>query len=153
MAQLTREEKVFIVLNYTRTQRSTAVENAFQARFPGRNPPAPSTILRNVQKYLNAGTSLNLLKAIRAEEDPFELQKILKLSELDLLQQNFERSNSRVHLTVWAAVCGNGLIIGPYFFDGNVNGNAYLRIQCLTTTACLHSMDSVRYAQVHNALY
>ena len=41
---------------------------------------------------------------------------------------NFERSNSRVHLTVWAAVCGNGLIIGPYFFDGNVNGNAYLRM-------------------------
>ena len=39
---------------------------------------------------------------------------------------DFERSNSRVHLTVWAAVCGNGLIIGPYFFNGNVNGNAYL---------------------------
>ncbi len=71
----------------------------------------------------------------------------------DLLQQNFEKSNSRVHLTVWAAVCGNGLIIGPYFFHGNVNGNAYLGIQCLTTTACLHSTDSARYAQVHNALY
>ena len=41
---------------------------------------------------------------------------------------NFERSNSCVHLTVWAAVCGNGLIIGPYAFDGNGNGNAYLRM-------------------------
>ena len=27
---------------------------------------------------------------------------------------NFERSNSRVQLTVWAALCGNGVIIGPY---------------------------------------
>ncbi len=58
MAQLTREQRVFIVLNYTQTQSSTAVQNAFQARFPGHNPPAPSMILRNVQKYLNAGTSL-----------------------------------------------------------------------------------------------
>ncbi len=44
---------------------------------------------------------------------------------------NLERSNSRVHLTVWAAVCGNGLIIGPYFLDGNVNGNACLRSRML----------------------
>ena len=62
MAQLTREERVFIVLNYTQTQSSTTVQNAFQARCPGHNPPAPSTILRNIQKYLNAGTSLNLNK-------------------------------------------------------------------------------------------
>ena len=32
------------------------------------------------------------------------------------------------HLTVWAALCGNGLIFGPYFFVQNVNGIAYLRI-------------------------
>ena len=32
---------------------------------------------------------------------------------------NFERSNSRAKLTVWAALCGNGVILGPYFFDGN----------------------------------
>ena len=41
---------------------------------------------------------------------------------------NFERSNSRVRLTVWAALCGNGVIIGPYFFEGNVNGIVYLRM-------------------------
>ena len=42
---------------------------------------------------------------------------------------NFERSNSRVQLTVWAAVCGNGVIIGPYCSKGiNVNGSAYLRM-------------------------
>ena len=36
--------------------------------------------------------------------------------------------NSRVQPTVWAALCGNGVIIGPYFFEGNVNGTAYLRM-------------------------
>ena len=42
---------------------------------------------------------------------------------------NYERSNSCVHLTVWAALCGNGLICGPYFnFEQNVNGIAYLRM-------------------------
>ena len=41
---------------------------------------------------------------------------------------NFERSNSREHLTVWAALCGNGMIFGPYFFERNVNGISYLRM-------------------------
>ncbi len=85
MAQLTSEQRVFIVLNYTQTQSSTAVQNAFQARFPGRNPPAPRTILRIVRKYLNALTSLNLSKGNsgrRRSIRSFELQKILKLSEI-----------------------------------------------------------------------
>ena len=30
--------------------------------------------------------------------------------------------------SAWAALCGNGVILGPYFFDGNVNGLAYLRM-------------------------
>ena len=58
MVQLTTEQRVFIVINYTLTQNTTAVRNAFQERFPERNPPALSTILENVRKYLNAGTSL-----------------------------------------------------------------------------------------------
>ena len=41
---------------------------------------------------------------------------------------NFERNDSRAKLTVWAALGGNGLLVGPYFFDGNVNGIAYLRM-------------------------
>ena len=41
---------------------------------------------------------------------------------------NFERTNSRAKLTIWAALCGNGVILGPYFFDGNVTGLAYLRM-------------------------
>ena len=41
---------------------------------------------------------------------------------------NFEKSNSREHLTVWAALCGIGMIFGPYFFERNVNGITYLRM-------------------------
>ena len=225
MVQLTTEQRVFIVTNYTLTQSTTAVRNAFQERFPDRNPPAPSTILENVRKYLNAGTSLNLNKGnsgrrrtIRTAENIDDVRDLLqqnphvsarrnpipisrtsfnRITRLEIkwhpyrmhvrhellpgdfarrlrfsiwfnercrlenfldsfligdeasfvmngevntqnVRQyapkghrpafNFERSNSRVHLTVWAALCGNGLIFGPYFFVQNVNGISYLRM-------------------------
>ena len=41
---------------------------------------------------------------------------------------NFERTNSRAKLTIWATLCGNGVILGPYFFYRNVTGLAYLRM-------------------------
>ncbi len=87
MAQLTREQRVFIVLNYTQTQSSTMVQNAFQARFPGRNPPAPSPILRNVQKYLNAGRSLNLNKGNSGRRRSIRTAENIEAVR-DLLQQN-----------------------------------------------------------------
>ena len=59
MVQLATEQRVFIVTNYMRNQSTTGVRNAFQQRFPDRNPPSPSTILSNVRKYLNEGTNLN----------------------------------------------------------------------------------------------
>ena len=62
MVQLTIEQRVFVVLHYTKTQSIAAVQNAFLERFPDRNPPCKTTILRNFQKYSNAGTSLNLNK-------------------------------------------------------------------------------------------
>jgi len=39
---------------------------------------------------------------------------------------NYDVSMSREKVMVWAAVCGNGTVIGPYFFEENVNGVAYL---------------------------
>ena len=41
---------------------------------------------------------------------------------------NFERNASREKLHIWAAICGNGVILGPYFFDRNVTGIVYLRM-------------------------
>ena len=40
----------------------------------------------------------------------------------------FQRLNSREKLGVWAALVGDGTLIGPFFFDGNLNGNGYLRM-------------------------
>ena len=31
-------------------------------------------------------------------------------------------------LTIWAVLCGNGVILMPYLFYGSVNGLAYLRM-------------------------
>ena len=41
---------------------------------------------------------------------------------------NFERHVFRAKLTVCAALCGNGVLLGPYFFRENVNGQAYLNM-------------------------
>ena len=35
---------------------------------------------------------------------------------------------SREKLSVWIGLCGNGELIGPFFFDGYVNGEAYLQM-------------------------
>ena len=49
---------------------------------------------------------------------------------------NFERMNPLEKLTIWAALCSNGVILGPYFFDQNVNCLAYLRMlnECFSAT-------------------
>ena len=37
----------------------------------------------------------------------------------------YEKSQSREKLHVWVGLCGNGKIIGPHFFNRNVNGRTY----------------------------
>ena len=41
---------------------------------------------------------------------------------------NFQQNISREKVTVWSGLCGNSVIIGPIFFEGNVNGVAYLQM-------------------------
>ena len=62
MVQLTREQRVFGVLHYTRMQSIAAVQNDFYEQFPERNPPCKTTILRNFYKCSYEGTNLNLNK-------------------------------------------------------------------------------------------
>ena len=40
----------------------------------------------------------------------------------------YEVSASKLKLMVWMGVCGNGTVLGPFFFDGNVNGAKYLEM-------------------------
>ena len=44
------------------------------------------------------------------------------------LEHAFSKSMSREKLSVWIGLCGNGAIIGPFFFEGNVNGEACLQM-------------------------
>ena len=63
------------------------MQNAFQARFPGRNPPVPSTILRKINKYLNAGMSLNLNKGNSSRRRSIQTAENIEAVR-DVLQQN-----------------------------------------------------------------
>ena len=55
MMQLTMEQRVFLVKSYSFVE----VQRLFALRFPNRNPLHKKNIWKNVQKYLNHGTSLN----------------------------------------------------------------------------------------------
>ena len=52
MGQLTSEQHAFIIEAYARTNSFRTVQNEFRERFPDRNIPSKSTILRNVQLFL-----------------------------------------------------------------------------------------------------
>ena len=61
--QLTVEQRVFMVSTYFETKSYNAVREAFVQRFPGRNAPCKNTVYKNIQKYKENGTSLNLNKS------------------------------------------------------------------------------------------
>ena len=99
MVQLTREQIIFVVLHYTKTQSIAAAQNAFHERFPDRNRPCITTILPNFQKYSNPQTSLNLNKgnpgrrrigAIRAllQENPHVSER---QNPIDISSSSFNR--------------------------------------------------------------
>ncbi len=41
---------------------------------------------------------------------------------------NFDLNINREQLTVWIGLCGNGQIIGPFFFNINIDGLTYLEM-------------------------
>jgi hypothetical protein len=40
----------------------------------------------------------------------------------------YQRNECRTRITVWVGLCGNGKLIGPFFFEGSVNGLRYLEM-------------------------
>ena len=40
----------------------------------------------------------------------------------------FQINNSHQKVTVWGGICGKGILLGPCFFERNVNGGNYLEI-------------------------
>jgi hypothetical protein len=69
MVQLTIEQRVFVVLHYTKTQSIAAVQNAFLERFPAQ--------------------VLTLIKGIQAGEEQHERRKILR---------QLERCSRKIHV-------------------------------------------------------
>ena len=59
MAILSKEQRVYIVETYFRTNSIKQVKAGFTDRFPERELPSTSTIQRNVEKYRKHATSLN----------------------------------------------------------------------------------------------
>ena len=41
---------------------------------------------------------------------------------------NYDVPSSRAKVTVWAGLCGDGSILGPFFFDRNVNRETYINM-------------------------
>ena len=59
MRQLTVPQRVFIVKTYFETKSYVDVRRLFAEQFPERMPPTKKNIKKNVDKYLNHGTSCN----------------------------------------------------------------------------------------------
>lgn len=225
MVQLTTEQRVFVVSIYLETKSFLAVKDAFRRRFPERNCPCNSTIRKNVEKYRQHGTSLNLnkqfsgrRKSVRTPENiemvrdhlqenpqvsvrrnglglhrsslhriikhdlhwhPYKMHIRHQLKAGDFPRRlqfsrwfqenapnprflnrvvigdeaafhmngkvnthnvrmyapqgnnpdfNYDVNSSREKISVWAGICGNGSLLGPFFFERNVTGLAYLRV-------------------------
>ena len=60
--QLTTEQRVFLVTEWTHSRSMQQVAQSFRRRFPDRKVPAKSTSWKNLRKYQAEGTSLNLNK-------------------------------------------------------------------------------------------
>lgn len=224
--QFSTVQRIFMVSKYFETKSFVVTIEEFRRQFPGREPPTKMTIFRNVKKYKNNGSSLNLNKGrsgrprttrtdaniervrevftenpnLSTRRNPVEvsqssISRILRLELrwhpykihvrqelkeqdfgrrvrfcrwfLDQCQNNrflhnlvigdeasfslngkvntqcvrlyapkngehpsfnFEKNSSREKVNVWAGVCGNGSLLGPFFFEGNINGRAYLEM-------------------------
>ena len=60
MVQLSVDQRVFVIKTFFETRILLQVQRLFRERFPGREPPNKTTIWKNVKKYSEHGTSLNM---------------------------------------------------------------------------------------------
>ena len=226
MVQYTVEQRIFMVSKYFETKSYAEVRRLFRIEFPDRDPPDGKNIWRNVQKYLQHGTSWNRnlknsgrKKSARTDENidavhdelinnpegvscrvnnlglssasfnrivridlkwhPYKIQPRHELLADDyrrrrlfcewflrkvryprflanlvigdeagfwmngrVSSQNvrkyapkgnnpeftYEVSSSKEKAMVWMGLCGNGSVLGPFYFDGTVTGASYLQL-------------------------
>jgi hypothetical protein len=220
--QLTREQRIFIVLEFKETKSCEKVRRAFIEKFPLRSSPNKKTVYKTVSKFDEHGSILNRNKGNsgrkitkRTEANvafvrqlitenphcsvrrngsgltkttfhkilqkdigmhPYKMQRKHQLLPHDYVRRRafcnwiaaqqprfierlvvtdeaafsmngsvntqntrfwsnnppednvFENSLRREKLSVWAGLCGNGTVIGPFFYDANLNGEHYLQM-------------------------
>ena len=76
-----------------------------------------------------------LLRFVIGDEPAFAMNRQVNthnVREYAVVRQspefNYEVNISRDKLTVWIGLCGNGQIIGQFFFERNVTGQVYLQM-------------------------
>lgn len=221
--QLTKDQRVFVVKTWISTRSIKQVQESFAHSFPDRISPSKNAIWKNVKKYQQEGTSLNLnkgrsgrRKTARAEENienvrtlllqntnvsvrknglplskssfnrivlrdlkwyPYKIHVRHQLLETDLPRRrqfaewllhkpvrfvenimigdeaaffmngkvnthnvrqyaprneppvfNINKSMCREKLSLWIGICGQGSLVGPIFYDNNMNGVDYLNM-------------------------
>ncbi|KAF2347128.1 Protein of unknown function DUF4817 [Trinorchestia longiramus] len=57
--QLTKEQRIFIVLEFKATKSCEQVRRAFNEKFPQRNSPHKKTVYRTVRKFIERGSIVN----------------------------------------------------------------------------------------------
>ena len=108
--QLTKDQGVFVVKTWISTGSIKQVQGLFAPSFPDRISPSKNAIWKNVRKYQQEGTSLNLnkgrsgrRKTARTEENIENVQTLLlqnakasiRRNELPLLRSSFNRITLR----------------------------------------------------------
>ncbi|KAF2366854.1 Protein of unknown function DUF4817 [Trinorchestia longiramus] len=220
--QLTKEQRIFFVLEYETTKNCEQVRRAFNETFPERNSPDKKTVYRTVRKFNEHGSISNRYKgnsgrkiiqrtenniaivqraitenpttSVRRNETnlskftfhrilkkdtrlhPYKMQIKHELLPCDYARRRefcnwfiskdqrfterlvvtveaafsmngrvntqntrfwsnnspegnvFEKSIRSEKLLVWAGLCGNGNVIGPFFYDENLTGEIYLEM-------------------------
>ena len=115
--QLTREQRVFIVENYILTRSIQNVHEAFRNTFIGRYVPKKSTILNNVRKYHEHGTSSNLNQGRSGRRRTARSAENIELVR-DLLENNprvsVRRNGSNISNTSFHRIIKHDLNYYPY---------------------------------------
>jgi len=92
--QYTIEQRTFMVEKYIETKTIDAVKSAFQVAFSDRDLPVKFTILYNVKKFQNNGTSHNFnahnsgrRRTVRTPENVEMVREALKNAPLPLIHK------------------------------------------------------------------